>query len=208
MERNFSQAVSCIPAGMASTRMLVLAWCAFNVCLHSPTRCYSHVHLEVDSKQERAQGTWRDLWGTSVYCELSGQGGGGGTHQRRGESEEEGGAEMCFEHLKATWHCLRVCAWNAGGKQPNLWLTGPKGAPKEVLAMWILTLLVWTWVLIIFLVFFCSQSCQSIFKSLTVTFVIFMLIKLFKNGPPFWRGPSWAGPLVILCTGNLHWGWK
>ena len=85
MERNFSQAVSCIPARMASTRTLVLAWCAFNVCLHSPTRCYSHVHLEVGSKQERAQGTWRDLWGTSVYCELSGQGGGGGTHQRRGD---------------------------------------------------------------------------------------------------------------------------
>lgn len=58
VKMTFSQAVTYMPAGVASTTISFLTCCTFNVCLHFLQR------------EERAKGIWRNL-GTPVCYELS-----------------------------------------------------------------------------------------------------------------------------------------
>lgn len=116
MERDFSQAAPqpgwLLPECWPWPRPLLMFACPV-----SPT--VTMCALRGWAAGRREPGHLARLRGTSVY---NGQGQGWRDTPHQGRVTRPGvggGAELCFEYLKGTWHCLHVCPWNARGKWPN-----------------------------------------------------------------------------------------
>lgn len=93
IKMTFSQAVTYMPAGMASTTISFLTCCTFNVCLHFLQR------------EGRRSGETEAL---RVCYELRGE----VLRLRdplKGGQRSMGAQKMCFRHVKGEWHCLLVC---------------------------------------------------------------------------------------------------